>query len=269
MDLTLQSELYNNIKFNMQKLILDVPENDALWLSRIFGAKEEEVAKLLHDFEKAAGQQAQEIRKGREIPVIEKGKKIAFIGDSITSDRESYFNIIRKLFENEEKLVWIDAAISGDKSDDAKMKLNERAMNYQPDIAHILIGTNDMRENMDEDGESCLSLAEYRKNLEYIVKRLQKAGVIPILSTISPVLVEGIGKRFPDDHWTYHEANIEAVNNIIEEVAQTFGARFNDMRHVYCQYQAQDILLQDGLHLNAKGQRLLAEHVLTVLCEYL
>ncbi len=269
MDHTLTSELYNNIKFNMQKLILDVPDEDVRWLSHIFNAEEAEVRKLLHGFETTVSRQAEDIRKSRNIPKVHSNGKIVFIGDSITSDRESYFNIIKKIYENEPGLTWIDAAISGDKSDDAKMKFYERVMNFHPDIAHILIGTNDMRENRDEDGESCIGLDEYRRNLVYMVKRLQKNKVHIILSTISPVLVDGIGKRFPDDHWNYQKANIDAVNSIIEEVAETFGAQFNDMRKVYGSYRAEEILLNDGLHLNALGQRLLAENVLTALGKYL
>ncbi len=269
MDYTLQSELYNNIKFNMQKLILDVPGEDALRLGRIFDAKEEEIRKLLDDFEDTIRRQAEEIRGSFDIPQVHESRRIAFIGDSITSDRESFFNIIRKIYEGEERLTWIDAAISGDKSDDARMKLYERTMNHHPDIAHILIGTNDMRENLDEDGESCLSLPEYRRNLEYIVKRLRKEGISVILSTISPVLGEGVGKRFPDDNWVYQGSNIDAVNSIIEETAVKFGAKLNDMREVYGRYRAEEILFQDGLHLNAFGQRLLTEHVLTALGELL
>lgn len=269
MDLTLQSELYNNIKFNMQKLILDVPKRDALWLSRIFAAEEEEVRKLLDGFENAVWEQVKQIRKSMDIPQVHGAKTIVFIGDSITSDRESYFNIIRKLYEDEKELRWIDAAVSGDKSDDAKMKFYERAMNFQPDIAHVLIGTNDMRESDDEDGESCISLGDYRKNLEYMVKRLKAGGVRVILSTISPVLNEGIRKRFPNDNWIYKEANIHAVNDIIEEVAAKFGAKLNDMRPVYDKYRVEEILFQDGLHLNALGQRLLTGQVLASLEEYL
>lgn len=269
MDLTLKSDLYNNIKFNMQKLILDVPQRDTLWLSRIFAVEEEEVKALLDGLEDTVAQQAKEIRESRAIPQVHGEKTIVFIGDSITSDRESYFNIIRKLYDGEEKLRWIDAAISGDKSDDAKMKFYERVMNYHPDIAHVLIGTNDMRESNDEDGESCLSLEDYRKNLEYIVKRLRTSGAKVILSTISPVLNEGIGKRFPDDNWIYKEANIHAVNDIIGETAAKFHVKLNDMRPVYDKYRAEEILFQDGLHLNALGQRLLTGQVLAALEEYL
>lgn len=52
----------------MQKLILNVPEQDALWLSRIFAADEGEVRKLLGDFEDTVRQQAEEIRKSGDIP---------------------------------------------------------------------------------------------------------------------------------------------------------------------------------------------------------
>ena len=46
-DLTLTSELYNNVKFNMHKLILDVEENDAARLAAVFGASEEEVQEVM------------------------------------------------------------------------------------------------------------------------------------------------------------------------------------------------------------------------------
>lgn len=253
----------------MQKLILDVPERDTVWLSRIFAVSEEEVEKLIDDFEGTVLRQVGKIRESGNVPQVHGAKTIAFIGDSITSDRESYFNIIRKSYEDEKGLKWIDAAISGDKSDDAKMKFYERTMNHHPDVAHVLIGTNDMRESDDEDGESCLSLEDYRKNLEYMVKRLKAEGVQVILSTISPVLNEGIRKRFPDDNWIYKEGNIHAVNSIIEETAEKFGVKLNDMRPVYGAYKAEEILLQDGLHLNELGQNLLAKNVLAALEEYL
>lgn len=253
----------------MQKLILDVPERDTVWLSRIFAVSEEEVEKLIDDFEGTVLRQVGKIRESGNVPQVHGAKTIVFIGDSITSDRESYFNIIRKSYEDEKGLKWIDAAISGDKSDDAKMKFYERTMNHHPDVAHVLIGTNDMRESDDEDGGSCLSLEDYRKNLEYMVKRLKAEGVQVILSTISPVLNEGIRKRFPDDNWIYKEANIHAVNSIIEETAEKFGAKLNDMRPVYGAYKAEEILLQDGLHLNELGQNLLAKNVLAALEEYL
>lgn len=269
MDLTLKSELYNNIKFNMQKLILDVPERDTLWLSRIFAAQEREVEALIEGFENTVLQQVKEIREKGNIPQVHGPKTIVFVGDSITSDRESCLNILKKLYEDEKELKWVDAAISGDKSDDAKMKFYERTMNHHPDIAHVLIGTNDMRRSDDEDGESCLSLEDYRKNLEYIVKRLKANGVKIILTTISPILNEGVRKRFPNDNWIYKEEDIRAVNIIIEETAAKYEVKLNDMRPVYGGYRPEEILFQDGLHLNALGQKLLTGKILAALEEYL
>ena len=253
----------------MQKLILDVPERDTLWLSRIFAAEEREVEALIEDFENTVLRQVREIREKGNVPQVHGPKTIVFVGDSITSDRESCFNILRKLYEDEKELRWVDAAISGDKSDDAKMKFYERTMNFHPDIAHVLIGTNDMRRSDDEDGESCLSLDDYRRNLEYIVKRLKANGVKIILTTISPILNEGVRKRFPNDNWIYKEEDIRAVNIIIEETAAKFDVKLNDMRPVYGGYRPEEILFQDGLHLNALGQKLLTEKVLAALEEYL
>ena len=127
-DLTLRSDLFNNIKFNMQKLILDVPEDDAVWLGYIFGENKEAVKQVIDDCKNVVKSQAEKLQKEIEIPHIENEKTIAFIGDSITSDRCSYLNILRELYKECEDVSFVDAAISGDKSDDAVMKFYIRCM---------------------------------------------------------------------------------------------------------------------------------------------
>lgn len=268
-DLTLHSDLYNNLKFNMHKLLLEIPENDSEWLSSIFGASEKETRQLLDKFSETTNRQAEELKKKIALPAVHGRKTVAFIGDSITSDRESYLNILKKLYENNKEIKFIDAAISGDKSDDSKMKLYYRVMNQKPDIVHILIGTNDMRENMDENCGSCISLNEYADNLEYMIKTLKSSCIKIVISTISPTRNEGIQKRFPEDHWKYTYSNLEEVNRIIEYIAEKYKLKLNDMRPIYSKFESESILLMDGLHLNELGQQLLAQHVLLSLEEYL
>ena len=80
-DLTLTSELYNNIKFNMHKLILDVEENDAARLAAVFGASEEEVQEVIDEMSRTVREQAERLRKEIEIPAVTESKTIAFVGD--------------------------------------------------------------------------------------------------------------------------------------------------------------------------------------------
>lgn len=268
-DLTLKSELYNNIKFNMQKLILNVSSHDSKRLAQIFGATEMEVEQLLCELDKTIKQQAEKLRQECDIPKLKKRQTIAFVGDSITSDRTSYFNILKKIYEKDDKLTFVDAAISGDKSDDAVMKFYLRTLNYKPDIVHILLGTNDLRHNNDEVAKSAISLEEYKKNISYMMSILKAQNIKIVISQISPVLVGGIKKRFPEDNWTYDSEEICKLNRIIEEMADEYGANLNAMEKIYCHYSPEALLLQDGLHLNEKGQFLLAKHVLSSLKPYL
>ena len=269
LDLTLSSELYNNIKFNMHKLILEVEEGDAARLAAIFGAPEAEVQKVIDEMRRTVLEQVQKLKGEMEIPKPVGSKTIAFVGDSITSDRASYLNILRELYRNDSALVFVDAAVSGDKSDDAVMKFYFRTLNHRPDMVHILIGTNDLRHNNDTFGCSAVSLGDYRRNLTYMLQTLQEKQIPTVVSQIAPVLNERLCKRFPEDNWKYDYEEVEKANEIIRELAKLYGAKLNAMEEIYAAYRPEDLLLQDGLHLNELGQYLLTRQVLQSLAEYL
>lgn len=268
-DLTLKSDLYNNVKFHMQKLILDVPENDCERLGGIFDAEASQVQALIDGFEEAVAGQAELFLQNVQRLEVPVKKTIAYIGDSITSERESHLNILKKVYENEKNLVFVDAAVSGDKSDDAKMKLPIRVLDYKPDIVHILIGTNDLRINEGTYGCSCVSPEEFARNLDYIISTLKEMNAKVIISTVSPVINDRLQKRFPDDHWYYRKEDIDAFNDIIAQTAQKHQIRLNDMRELYGQYPPEELMLQDGLHLNPKGQQMLAQRVHAAIAECL
>lgn len=269
MDMTLQSELYNNVKFNMHKLILDIEEDDYGRIGMVFGDNPDKVRDFLNCFSENLYRQAQMLKDKIDLPEVKTRKAIAFIGDSITSDRESFMNILKKAFENETNLGFIDAAVSGDKSDDARMKFYYRTMRHHPDIVHILLGTNDIRESDDKYGNTCVSLHDYKMNMEYMVGTLTEEGIKVILSTISPVDNTGLKKRFPDDNWIYHRENMDRVNEILEEISLKYQVTLNDMRPVYGKFETKELLLSDGLHLNENGQQLLSQNVLKSLIQYL
>jgi lysophospholipase L1-like esterase len=267
-DLTLTSDIYNNLKFNMQKLICDEPEIGADRLSRIFNATLEICQKMLGEFEKTVEQQAESLKTEFGVPEVKRELTVAFVGDSITSDRESYLNIIKRMYREKPKLKIVDAAVSGDKSDDAVMKFYLRALNHKPDVVHILIGTNDLRKNNDRCGKPCVSLEEYESNLNYMLDILKQGGTHVVISTISPVNVAHLNLRFPEDNWTYAQSDIDRCNEIIAETAGKYHAKLNDMRTVFSAFRPEEILLQDGLHLNRRGQHLLAHNVLEAIKEY-
>jgi len=264
-DLSLASELYNCVKFNMHKLILDLPEQDADRIANVFQADRNEVETLIESFQQSVRAEAQRIRRDMTIPEPEGKRSIVFLGDSITSDRESYLNTIRELYRDRPDVTIIDAAISGDKSDDAVMRFYERTLRYEPDVACILIGTNDLRRNDDDYAGSCVSLGDIEKNLRYMIALLKSRGAKVILTTISPIINEQLRTRFPDSNWRYEQFEIDALNQLIHDLSVEYRITLNDMRATYAQYSPEELLLKDGLHLNALGQRLLLRSTLACL----
>lgn len=264
-DLSLTSELYNCVKFNMHKLILDLPEQDADRIAMVFHADRNEVETLIESFQQSVRAEAERTRAEMAVPEPKGKRSIVFLGDSITSDRESYLNTIRELYRHRPDITIIDAAISGDKSDDAVMRFYERTLQYEPDVACILLGTNDLRRNDDRYAGSCLSLGEIEKNLRYLISLLKSRNTKVILTTISPVINEQLRKRFPDSNWCYEPSEIDALNQLIHDLSIEYDITLNDMRVAYAQYSPKEILLNDGLHLNALGQRLLLRRTLACL----
>lgn len=269
LDLTLSSELYNNIKFNMHKLILEIDEGDTSRLAAVFNASLQEVQEVIDEMRRTVMEQAARMREEMDLPQINASKTVAFVGDSITSDRASYLNILREFYRGEDRITFVDAAVSGDKSDDAVMKFYFRTLNYRPDVVHILIGTNDLRHNNDTLGHSAVSLEDYRRNLAYLLGTLREKKIPTIISQIAPVLNERLSRRFPEDNWTYDYEEIKQANEIIRELAGEYGARLNAMEEIYSLYEPGELLLEDGLHLNELGQYLLTRQVARCLAEYL
>ncbi|MCE5188752.1 MAG: SGNH/GDSL hydrolase family protein [Eubacteriales bacterium] len=265
----MSSEIYNNVKFNMYKLILDLPEQDSDRIAMVFHADRNEVQSLMESFRQTVRTEAERMRAETSIPASTAKRSIVFIGDSITSDRESYMNTIRELYRDQPNVQIVDASISGDKSDDAVMRFYERTLHYEPDVVCILIGTNDLRRNDDVYAAPCVSMQDIEKNLRYMIRLLKSRGVQIILTTISPVINEQLKTRFPDSNWCYEPSEIDALNNMIHDLSVEYQIQLNDMRTTYAAYSPKEILLNDGLHLNALGQRLLLRSTLQCLSKIL
>ena len=92
-----------------------------------------------------------------------KQAKIIFLGDSITSDRQSYLNILKQALSGTPDLKLIDLAISAQKSVDLFTGVYPDIIAQRADIAHIMIGTNDVRRIDDERRLYHTSPAEYEK----------------------------------------------------------------------------------------------------------
>ena len=121
--------------------------------------------------------------------------RIAFLGDSITSDRNSFLNIFKKAVEDKDIEIF-DFSVAGAVSANMFSVVRPDYTDVHADIAHIMIGTNDIRSIDDENGYAICSATEFEKNVGFVVKELVEEGTKVIISTIPPIVIERAKAHF-------------------------------------------------------------------------
>ena len=257
-------------KFNLYKLSgLLIDDDDLDSIARVYGVSLEQlksidagfrrkVAELAASLPRAAGAAPDPARGGA--PSL----SILAVGDSITSDRESYVRILNRYWQEDPSRQMLDAAVSGDTSADLIKRFYSTVMNREFQWAVLLIGTNDSLQLDDGSRISVLSLDEYRRNIRFITESLLTAGKRLIQVTIPPVDNVRVRNYFSDSNSVYTEEHIGEVNEFIRGWADKSGYPVADLARAVEEQEA-DVLEPDGLHLNGRGQRMICELLLDLL----
>ena len=264
-------EFQFNFKFNLHKSVIPIGlrDDDYESLAVAYGVPLEEMmaeadadrlsnqneAKLLSD----AFQSAKSVLKG---------KRIAFLGDSISSDRRSFVNIIRTAV-GEEDTRFLDDSVSAYKLIDIITNYYPRVTDFQPDIVHLMIGTNDLKRTTDPMALQLVKPEEYRRELEYLLKVFNMRGIKVIASTLPPVDDEKVRAAYWDCNACYLQEDRDAYIRVLREEVAKAKCILNDMEAIYARYSTDELTIYDGLHLNALGQRLMAHAVISKLIEAL
>jgi acyl-CoA thioesterase-1 len=96
-----------------------------------------------------------------------------------------------------------------------------------------------------------MSVDEYARNLEQIVKRLKKTRARLIFATTTPV-PHGAAGRIPGDAERYNRAALP--------IMKRYGVRVNDL-YVFALPRLETIQRPHNVHFTDEGSRLLAEQV--------
>lgn len=259
-----------NFKFKLHKTSIPIGLGDEDYerLSVAYGVSLEDVMAEVNEARASNAQEAKLLlEKYPQAAEALRGKKIAFLGDSITSDWKSYMNVMRAAFADASSIQILDAAVSGFKTIDLMTNFIPQVTDFKPDIVHIMIGTNDMKRTTDEAAEILIPPEEYRRELAYLTKRLQKDGARIVVSTLPIFDSPKIYASFNAVNVQYTQRDREEYNAVIRELAAANGYILNEMDPAYGQYSTDEITEADGLHLNVAGQRLLACGVLNALLE--
>ena len=95
---------------------------------------------------------------------------------------------------------------------------------------------------------------EYEKNLRYIIRRVKSGGAIPLVLT---------SNHLEEKIWPRSNESIDEYRKIIIKVCQAENAALVDFFKAYQKYGRK--IIADGKHLNAFGQKLLADMILRSL----
>ena len=251
-----------NLSFNLHKAYTDigVKDDDRKKMACIYDLSDKELDDALKEFESFNSENAKSVlEKYPDFKVDpQKEFRLAFLGDSITSYRMSYRCIFNEIFSAYDNVVMKDFSISGLKVSDLFTAFYPGINDFGPNIATIMIGTNDMRITNDEYGYEHTPLDHFARDYEYLIKKLNDMGCTAVAITLPPFCMEKMEVALDGWKILYKEDVMKRYDDVIADIAVRNNAPLVDMRDEYKKYDPYDITIEDGLHLNPKGHGILA-----------
>jgi len=206
--------------------------------------------------------------------INKKSVTILCLGDSITegvccgvSAKNTFPEQLSLLLKNKNiNSTMINFGLPGEQSDMALYRIDD-VIKQNPDYVTIMYGTNDAW--VDFDGEEPrVSPNDYGQNIKQIIKKLQNAGIKPILMTPPP-----LGNFFDYDFEPYTSKGANFLLSDYVEVCKSITIDENILfvdNYSYWMKKAEegrniDSFLVDGCHPNSKGQALIAKALFQVI----
>ncbi len=164
--------------------------------------------------------------------------QVVFIGDSIIELYPTY-----ELFASKNKIVY-NRGISGDTSDRLLERMDKNALNINPDIVYILVGTNDIAKGREHSAIISNINNIIDKCKDKGVSKIIVSGLYPVNKSINSSMV---GKRTNNE--------IIELNNKIKSATTQKNVLFSDLTAVLADSDGNfnKDYTYDGLHPNAKG----------------
>ncbi len=200
----------------------------------------------------------------------DKTTRIIFFGDSITQMGVQPGGYITRFGESlaskgiAGKYDLIGAGIGGNKVYDLFLRMEDDVLAKSPDLVVIWVGVNDvwhkasMGTGTDAD--------KFEKFYETIIAKLQSKGIGVILCT--PAV---IGET--SDYSNQQDGDLNKYSQIIRNLALKHQCSLCDFRKIFHEYELKNnpdnlekgILTTDGVHLNDKGNQLVADKMLEII----
>jgi len=255
-------------RFNIHKasIPLGISDSDYQRLADVYGVPLEQLVaetEKISENNEAAAQKLLQMQNEKNLPSCAVSS-IVFLGDSNTSNRKSYMNIIKLALQKQSDTQIVDLSVSGSVSGNLPLLPILRSNEFHP-VAHIMTGANDLTRTDDVHQIVRLGHDEFKKNVGYVVEKMTALGTKVIVSSIPPRSYKKICNQPEGWRPIWSEDDRRRYNNTLKELAQKYNAIFNDMEPTYNLYTTEEITEEDGIHLNELGQFILAKRVFEIL----
>jgi lysophospholipase L1-like esterase len=199
-----------------------------------------------------------------------KKQKVIFFGDSITQmgvNTGGYITRIDTLCNKaglKDSYEFVGAGIGGNKVYDLFLRLDDDVLLKNPDVVAIYVGVNDVwHKSMFGTGTDA---DKFEKFYQAIINKIKAKNSKVILCT--PAV---IGEK--TDFSNSQDGDLNAFSNIIRNLAQKNNLPLIDLRKLFLSYnlkyntdnKAKGILTTDGVHLNDKGNQLVADEMWKII----
>jgi lysophospholipase L1-like esterase len=196
----------------------------------------------------------------------QKKKRVIFFGDSITQqgvEPGGYVTRIDSMCKLENKsseFEFIGSGIGGNKVYDLYLRMDDDVLAKNPDIVVIYIGVNDVWHK--SSFGTGTDPDKFERFYDAILKKLKDKNIRAILCT--PAV---IGER--NDFSNQQDGDMNRNSGIIRGIAQKNNLPLVDLRQKFLDYSKQHntenkesgILTRDRVHLNEKGNQLVADEM--------
>ena len=200
----------------------------------------------------------------------DKKKRIIFFGDSITESGVKPGGYLVRMdsmiaLQGKADLYeLVGSGISGNKIYDLYLRLDEDVLSKKPDVVVMYIGVNDVWHK--RSAGTGTDPDKFENFYTSILKRLTVNNIKVVLCT--PAV---IGEK--TDFSNEQDGDLNKYSNIIRNIADKNNLPLIDLRKIFLDYNLKNnpsnkesgILTTDRVHLNAKGNQLVANEMWKVL----
>ena len=251
------------------------PEITAAMIAPFFGLNANVYEEIRAGFAVRAREAARELlenfdfRERVDRLPFEAGTTVVGLGDNITDDLQSWFEILRNLAEErrpQDGIRFVNAGISGDTTSQIISRFLGGVVQQGPAWIIAMMGTNDVRRHGEDPTKILVSHDETEANLHMIRNFAEEqTRANRIWMTPTPVMEDRIAASpfFATQQLMWRNEDLEEIANIV---------RGNDDPVVDLQDVIRDpvdpeLLLPDGLNPSLEGQRTIAAALVERLAE--